>query len=84
LNVQELPLTEDGLINLLTKQLVVDAKDALMEADVPESLKIAHKFWANPPRDGGDFNPDPSLEKNSLTKPPLAKAQKSSCKTLDL
>jgi len=43
LNVQELPLTEDGLINLLTKQLVVDAKDALMEADVPESLKIAHK-----------------------------------------
>ncbi len=23
------------------------------------------------------FNPDPSLEKNSLTKPPLAKAQKS-------
>ena len=28
--------------------------------------------------------PDPSLEKNSLTKPPLAKAQKLSCKTLDL
>ncbi len=30
------------------------------------------------------LNPDPSLEKNPLTKPPLAKAQKSSCKTLDL
>lgn len=32
----------------------------------------------------GALNPDPSLEKNSLTKPPLAKAQKLSCKTLDL
>ncbi len=28
--------------------------------------------------------PDPSLEKNSLTKLPLVKVQKSSCKTLDL
>ena len=30
------------------------------------------------------INPDPSLEKNSLTKLPLVKVQKSSCKTLDL
>ena len=30
------------------------------------------------------FNPDPSLEKNPPTKIPLIRAQKSSCKTLDL
>ncbi len=38
----------------------------------------------NPEKKSCTFIPDPSLEKNSLTKLPLVKVQKSSCKTLDL
>ena len=40
--------------------------------------------WLNLNRCEENFTPDPSLEKNSLTKPSLARVQKSSCKTPDL
>ncbi len=51
-----------------------------------ETGKIIHDNICNkyPSRMMRYFIPDPSLEKNSLTKLPLVKVQKSSCKTLDL
>ena len=65
----------------ITGEIIFDEKK-MSESSVDVTIKIDSLVTGSDKFDA-HLNPDPSLEKNSLTKPPLAKAQKSSCKTPD-
>ncbi len=68
-----------ALENHITLEALNNGNDILnIKCDIRRLKQILNNLISN------SINPDPSLEKNSLTKPSLVRVQKSSCKALDL